>query len=85
MLTAMSHAGRTTRKEVRQSIVVGRLTGTGAGFCVRDENGRKRWREVEALGPDLMLTDMNGLYGQPFLAEQVRQKILQYENRDFSG
>lgn len=63
-------------EEVRQSIIR-KIDWRGAGFCVVGdaENGEEALEKVEALEPDLILTDirmpfMDGLS----LAERVRQK-----------
>ena len=74
-------------EEVRQSIIR-KIDWTGAGFCVVGdaENGEEALEKVEALEPDLILTDirmpfMDGLS----LAERVRQKYPSVKIVIFSG
>ena len=74
-------------EEVRQSIIR-KIDWTGAGFCVVGdaENGEEALEKVEALEPDLILTDirmpfMDGLS----LAERVRQKYPSIKIVIFSG
>ncbi|MCI7607936.1 MAG: response regulator, partial [Enterocloster clostridioformis] len=74
-------------EEVRQSIIR-KIDWRGAGFCVVGdaENGEEALEKVEALEPDLILTDirmpfMDGLS----LAERVRQKYPSVKIVIFSG
>lgn len=74
-------------EEVRQSIIR-KIDWKSAGFCVVGdaENGQEALEKVEALEPDLILTDIRMPYMDGLsLAERVRQKYPSVKIVIFSG
>lgn len=74
-------------EEVRQSIIR-KIDWTSAGFCVVGdaENGQEALEKVEALEPDVILTDIRMPYMDGLtLAERVRQKSPSVKIVIFSG